>query len=138
MCLEHKSTTGLKHGTASPLSALLLYPGDILSAHSIPGPHVLLHTLREASLFAAREGSSGFWHTLLEAVLIEFLYSSASASKFPSMLHTSISCLAFCRAASCLTWFIRAAFGSEDEEPKPRELLTPSILGDEIDASFVC
>lgn len=41
---------------------------------------------------------------------------------------TSINCLAFCKAASCRTWFITAALGSEGEPPKPRELLMLSIV----------
>jgi hypothetical protein len=33
-------------------------------------------------------------------------------------------------AASCRTWFMTAALGSEDEEPKPRPLLMLSIFAD--------
>jgi hypothetical protein len=41
---------------------------------------------------------------------------------------TSINCLAFCNAASCRTWFMTAALGSEDEPPNPSELLILSIV----------
>ena len=40
---------------------------------------------------------------------------------------TSINCLAFVMAASCRTWFMTAAFGSE-EPPNPSPLLMLSIL----------
>jgi hypothetical protein len=42
---------------------------------------------------------------------------------------TSISCRAFVIAASCLTWFMTAALGSE-APPKPRPLLMLSIFAD--------
>lgn len=41
---------------------------------------------------------------------------------------TSINCRALVIAASCRTWFMTAALGSEEEAPKPRPWLILSIL----------
>ncbi len=39
-------------------------------------------------------------------------------------------------AASCRTWFMTAALGSEDEEPKPRPLLMLSIFAGYVELSY--
>lgn len=47
-------------------------------------------------------------------MVIEFLYQLGGLTLSSVTLPTSINCLALVIAASCLTWFITAALGSED------------------------
>ena len=64
-------------------------------------------------------------------MLIDFLFIVRKRKKIDVMGgYTSINCRAFVMAASCRTWFMTAALGSEDEEPKPRPLLMLSIFAD--------
>lgn len=60
---------------------LLSYPLDVCGVHLVPCDHVLVDTVGEARLLAARDGGPGRGDAPLEAVLVHFLALAVSWRK---------------------------------------------------------
>lgn len=108
---------GGHHGKVLSTTKTLAFAGDtrdVGTAGGIPKRDVLLHALREASLFLGGDGRAGGGNAGVEAVLIHFLYccQKLDAGRTVEFGHTPIRFRALAMAASCWSCLMMAVLTS--------------------------